>query len=89
MHMPPVDPPVIYSTLGEFRMDLHALFSVYNGGARTVENNKILTHLFNARKASLASRVASFYSILNSKWARMIIQTNVTQAYLRMQGTPV
>jgi hypothetical protein len=37
---------------GEFRMVLQALFSVYNGGAQTVENNKNLTHLFNARKAS-------------------------------------
>jgi hypothetical protein len=52
---------------GEFRMNLYALFSVYNGGARTVENNKIMTHLFNARKASLASRVPSFCSNISSK----------------------
>jgi hypothetical protein len=48
-------------------MDQHALFSVYNGGAWTVENNKILTHLFKARKASLASGVPSFGSNLKSK----------------------
>jgi hypothetical protein len=48
-------------------MDLQALFSVYNSGARMVENNKILTHLFNARKANLASRVPSFFSNFNSK----------------------
>jgi hypothetical protein len=55
------------NTLGGFRMNLQALFSVYNGDVRTVESNKILTHLFNARKASLASRVPSFYSNFNSK----------------------
>jgi hypothetical protein len=27
------------TTTGAFRMDLQALFSVYNGGAQTVENN--------------------------------------------------
>jgi hypothetical protein len=63
-------------------MDLQAVFSVYNGGAWTVENNKILTHLFNARKASLASRVPSFYSNIRAKLACIDIQTDVTQAYL-------
>jgi hypothetical protein len=63
-------------------MDLQTLFSVYNGGGRTVENSKILTHLFNARKASLASRVPSFYLNFNSKWARIVIQTDVTQVYV-------
>jgi hypothetical protein len=43
-------------------MDLQALISVYNGDAQTAENNNILTHLFNARKASLASGVPSFCS---------------------------
>jgi hypothetical protein len=68
--------------VGEFRMDLQALFSVYNGGGQTVENNKILMHLFNARKASLTSRVPSFYSNIRAKWASKVTQTDVTQAYL-------
>jgi hypothetical protein len=59
---------------GEFQMDLYTLFSVYNGGTRTVENNEILTHLFNTRKASLASGVASFYSNISPKLARIVIQ---------------
>jgi hypothetical protein len=63
-------------------MVLQALFSVYNGGAQTVENNKILTHLFNARKAILASGVPSFCSNVRAKVARIDIQTDVTQAYL-------
>jgi hypothetical protein len=63
-------------------MDLQALFSVYNGGGQTVENTKILTHLFNARKASLASGVPSFCSNIRAKLARIDIQTEVTQAYL-------
>jgi hypothetical protein len=63
-------------------MDLHALFSVYNGGARTVENNEILTHLCNARKASLASRVPSFCSNISPKLACILIQTDITQAYV-------
>jgi hypothetical protein len=68
--------------MGKFRMDLYALFSVYNGGAQTVENNKILTHLFNARKARLASGVPSFCSNISPKLAPIVIQTDVTQAYL-------
>jgi hypothetical protein len=63
-------------------MDQHALFLVYNGGAWTVENNKILTHLFNARKASLASGVRSFCSNINPELACIVIQTDVAQAYL-------
>jgi ABC-type proline/glycine betaine transport system permease subunit len=46
-------------------MDLRGLFPVYNSGVRMVENNIILTHLFNARKASLASGVRSFCSNIN------------------------
>jgi hypothetical protein len=68
--------------LGGFRMDLQALFSVYNGGGQTVENNKILTHLFKARKASLASGVPSFYSNIRANSARIVNERNVTQAYL-------
>jgi hypothetical protein len=56
-------------------MVLQALFSVYNGGAQTVENNKILTHLFNARKAGLASGVPSFYSNIRANSARIDVQT--------------
>jgi hypothetical protein len=70
-------------------MDLYALFSVYNGGAQMVENNKILTHLFNAIKASLASGVPSFCSNIRAKLARLFTETNVTQACTRMQGMPV
>jgi hypothetical protein len=68
--------------LGMFRMVLQALFSVYNGGAQTVENNKNLTHHFNARKASLASRVPSFCSNIRANLARIVNETDVTQAYL-------
>jgi hypothetical protein len=63
-------------------MVLQALFSVYNGGAQTVENNKNLTHLFNARKTSLASGVPSFCSNIRANLARIVNETNVTQAYL-------
>jgi hypothetical protein len=67
-----------------FRMDLQALFSVYNSGAqhRPWKIIIFLTHLFNARKASLTSRVTSFYSNIRAKLACIDIQTNVTQAYL-------
>jgi hypothetical protein len=70
-------------------MDLYALFSVYNGGAQTVENNKILKHLFNARKARLASGVPSFCSNIRAKLAHLFNETNATQACIRMQGMPV
>jgi 1,2-phenylacetyl-CoA epoxidase PaaB subunit len=41
-----------------------------------------LTHLFNARKASLTSRVPSFYSNIRAKSVCLFTETNVTQAYL-------
>jgi anti-anti-sigma regulatory factor len=47
-----------------------------------VENSKILTHLFYARKASLASGVPSFCSNISPELAHIVIQTDVTQAYL-------
>jgi anti-anti-sigma regulatory factor len=64
-------------------MDLHGLFSVYNSGVWTVENNKILTHLFNARKASLARGVRSFCSNINPELARIVIQTDVIELLAR------
>jgi hypothetical protein len=80
----PVEPPLpVWEIVrGVFRMVLQAMFSVYNGGAQTVENDKNLTHLFNARKASLASGVPSFCSNIRANLARIVNETNVAQAYL-------
>jgi hypothetical protein len=63
-------------------VDLYTLLLEKNRGALPVENNNILTQLFNARKASFASGVPSFCSNIRANSARIDIQTDVTQAYL-------
>jgi hypothetical protein len=54
-------------TGGAFRVDLRTYFTKCNEMDRPWKIIIFLTHLFNARKASLASRVPSFYSNFNSK----------------------
>jgi hypothetical protein len=74
---------------GWFQVDLRTYFTKCNEMDRPWKIIIFLTHLFNARKASLTSRVPSFYSNFNSKRACIYIQTNVTQAYLAYLGVPV
>jgi hypothetical protein len=68
--------------IGAFRVDPRTYFTKCNKMDRRWKIIIFLTHLFNARKASLASGVPSFCSNIRAHLARIVNETNVTQAYL-------
>jgi hypothetical protein len=76
------DKNVIINEYSWFRVDLRTYFTKCNEMDRPWKIIIFLTHLFTARKASLTSRVPSFCSNIRANLARIVNETNVTQAYL-------
>jgi hypothetical protein len=73
---------VLIIITGAFQVDLRTYFTKCNEMDRQWKIIIFLTHLFNARKASLASGVPSFCSNIRANLAGIVNETNVTQAYL-------
>jgi hypothetical protein len=73
---------IYYFSHGAFRVDLRTYFTKCNEMDRRWKIIIFLTHLSSARKGGLSSKVPFFCSNVRANLARIVNETNVTQAYL-------